>query len=151
MNNNIFVDIANAINTGYLFNGSKLDLLEFFRLLPVDAFGDDIIGNLEKYLRCKFGNNSYIYLNIMEYLDNYNIHTIEKLDINNINYDYVYMDIFVDKRVVNNILKYMEIKKYPKLQIVYSIILYKYINYEIDVDMILNKEELKKSFKVIKG
>lgn len=140
-----FKTIEFGISNGFLPDGTKFDILEFIKLIPFKKSGVNFESEVRRNLKEIYGSESQIYVTINEYISK-----------NNIKMSYIYRKDFLKSKIIikntiitediiSNIFDYIELNNLPKIYKVFNIILYKYLDNEIDINNIReNKEKVEK-------
>lgn len=145
-------NIAYAINTGKFKDGKDFTLLEFFKYIPFIETSEKFFITIDKYISDNYGVNSYVYRTIIEYIKNNQIDKIydvkkEKLYSNDVYID----DVLITPQIIDDVFKYIDVYKYPKVNYVYCEVLQMYLNGEINMEKVKEREDRLKLLKLIKS
>lgn len=128
-----FSNLAYAIVNGEFRDGSEFNLLEFYKKIPLKNSG---VGGINQYLNKNFGFDSLEYNSIMKYIHKNNVYFTwqnEQQAKKNNGENHVVNGININNQLIHSVYNYMKNNDYPNLRSVYSIILDKAINGEIDL------------------
>lgn len=107
--------------------------MEFYKKIPLKNSG---IGGINQYLSKNFGYDSLEYNLIMKYIHKNNVYFTwqnEQQAKKNNGENHVVNGININNKLIHRVYNYMKNNDYPNLRSVYSIILDKAINGEIDL------------------
>ena len=140
-NTETIVDLANGINYGLLADGTKFDLLEFIKRVPFKR-SKDFISKLIEFMR---SNNKREMATILRYirangLDRAN--TFAPLTVEDIyKTKYILKGIELSKEDKDIIIDYIKVNKLPLINKVFSLVRNKYLNGEINAEMVEKQKE----------
>lgn len=138
-------NLAYGINTGCLYDGTELTLLEFYKRIPFKEYGTKFISTLRDFIARNIGYDDGIYYTINNYLYHNNItNIIPANETELINSSISVAGVKLTKEIIHNIFRYMEINDLPKIMPVYRIVLRQYINKEIDFSLLDEQEKQNK-------
>lgn len=141
-----YLNLENGINTGYLFDGTVFNILEFYKRIPFKSEGANFMNKTTDYLYRTYGYSGSTTQTILSYLQQNNIRTITYVSKEVIlKTKMIVKGIEITESMVNDVFDYMKAYNLPKIMGVYRVILSKYLNNEIDMNVVRNKLASKSS------
>lgn len=135
-------DLTKGINTGTLEDGTKFDLLEFYKRVPFKEYGKDFVPTLKDYIYRNFTYDKGVYYAINTYLYQNQISRITPASESVlIKTSVSYKGLSLTPEIIHNVFRYMKINGLPIIMGVYRIVLDKYINNEIDFSLLDEQEK----------
>lgn len=135
--------LAYGINTGYLKDGTEFNLLEFYKRVPFKECEAKFVSSLKDFIWRNIGNETGIYTTISSYLKKNNISKMTPINETElVETKMICKGIVITPEIVHNIFRYMKVNKLPKVMSVYSILITKYVNNEIDFSLLDEQESL---------
>lgn len=142
MQNNIN-KVALGIQTGHLIDGSKFDILDFYRFIPLRESCLNFVHDLKKFMRECDALVDGAYDTISNYMKENGIEEIifvtERYIASNISF--YSNDERVTPKVIHNCFRYMYAFGLPKIEAVFKIVLNRYLNHEIDFSNLKKVED----------
>lgn len=148
MKSNIYM-LAMAIETGHFPDGSKYDILDFFRFVPFIESGFNFARDLKEFMLSCDDLDEGVYETITRYIEENNILGMKFATEKNILKDKTIFDNDprVTPKVVHNCYRYMFAMGVPKIEAAFRIVLKRYLNKEIsfgDLSKMENRSKKRK-------
>lgn len=139
-NENNIIKIADAIRNGHFSDGTRFDILDFYRFVPLREKGLNFVAELKSFMIKSNRISDEDYETIVNYIDENKIRNIIFLSKNAaIKKNELQDNMRFTEDEIDKIFRYIRANGLPDLEGVYEIVAARYLNGEINFD---NLEEL---------
>lgn len=148
-NEKSLIRLAGVINKGYLEDGAKFDILDFYRFVPMRECAGNFVFELKKFMLKSDAIDDGVYNTIMGYIKDQEIKKIIFITENTtLSYYSFNRDARITPEVIHNVFRYMASFGLSKIEDVFQIILNRFLNEEITFDNLDKTEKRSKKRKV---